>query len=145
MVNGERRLSHSPFTVNNSPFSIQMSDSRKKLGAWGEEVAKTHLEANGYKIINQNWRCRIGEIDIIAQKDGIVSFTEVKTRRSRAAGSPEESITPRKAQKLTQLALTWIGEHGRDDLDWQIDLVAVELDSKGKLLRCEHLENFVVG
>ena len=94
MVNGERQLSHSPFTVNNSPFSIQMSDSRKKLGAWGEEVAKTHLEANGYKIINQNWRCRLGEIDIIAQKDGIVSFTEVKTRRSRAAGSPEESITP---------------------------------------------------
>ncbi len=122
-----------------------MSNARKKLGAWGEEVAKTQLEANGFKIINQNWRCRLGEIDIIAEKDKAVSFVEVKTRRGRSAGSPEEAITPRKAQKLIQLALTWIGENGRDDLDWQIDLVAVELDTKGKLLRCDHFENFVTG
>lgn len=134
-----------PFAINHSPFTFLMSNSRKKLGAWGEEVAKTHLEANGFKIINQNWRCQAGEIDIIALKGDLVAFVEVKTRRGRSAGSPEESITPRKAQKLTQLALTWIGEHGRDDLDWQIDLVAVELDKKGKLLRCEHFENYVTG
>lgn len=122
-----------------------MSDSRKKLGAWGEGVAATRLEANGYKIIGRNWRCRIGEIDIIAQQGETVAFIEVKTRKGRSAGSPEESITPRKAQKLIQTALTWIGENGNDDLDWRIDLIAVELDTKGKLLRCEHFESFVTG
>lgn len=122
-----------------------MAHKRKKLGDWGEKVALTQLQANGYTILVQNWRCQIGEIDISAQKADIVSFVEVKTRRGRSAGSPEESITPRKAQKLMQLALTWIGEQENDDLDWQIDLVAVELDSKGKLLRCEHIENFVTG
>ncbi len=122
-----------------------MSNTRKKLGAWGEEVAKTHLEANGFKIISQNWRCRLGEADMIAEKNNVVSFVEVKTRRGSSAGKPEEAITPRKAQKMIQVALTWIGEHGHDDLDWQLDLVAVELDAKGKLIRCEHFENFVTG
>lgn len=122
-----------------------MTNARKQLGNWGEKVAVTQLEANGYTILAQNWRCQIGEIDIIAKQADIVSFIEVKTRKGRSAGSPEESITPRKAQKLMQLALTWIGEHGDDDLDWQIDLIAVELDTKGKLLRCEHFENFVTG
>lgn len=122
-----------------------MNNARKKLGDWGEKVAATHLEAAGYTIIGRNWRCQIGEIDMIAKKEDVVSFVEVKTRRGRAAGSPEESITPRKAQKLIQLALTWIGEQDDDELDWRIDLVAVELDAKGKLLRCEHFESFVTG
>ena len=120
-----------------------MSNARKKLGDWGEKVAATHLESAGFTIIGRNWRCQVGEIDIIAKKNGVVSFVEVKTRRGRSAGSPEESITHRKAQKLIQLALTWLGAQDDDDLDWQIDLVAVELDNKGKLLRCEHFENFV--
>lgn len=122
-----------------------MAHERKKLGDWGEKVAVTQLQAAGYTILSQNWRCQIGEIDIIAEKAGVVSFVEVKTRKGRSAGSPEESITPRKAKKLMQLALTWMGEQEDDDLDWQIDLVAVELDTKGKLLRCEHIENFVTG
>ncbi|MEM9777413.1 MAG: YraN family protein [Chloroflexota bacterium] len=122
-----------------------MTNARKKLGAWGEKVAITHLQAHGYKILDQNWHCQIGEIDIIAEQGGVISFVEVKTRRGRSAGSPEESITPRKAQKLMQTALTWLGEQEDDDADWQIDLIAVELDAKGKLLRCEHFENFVVG
>lgn len=122
-----------------------MTNARKQLGNWGEKVAVTHLEAAGYTILSQNWRCQVGEIDIIAQKAGNVSFVEVKTRKGRSAGSPEESITPRKAHKLIQLALTWLGEQDDDDLDWQIDLIAVELDTKGKLLRCEHIKNFVTG
>lgn len=122
-----------------------MSNARKQLGKWGEKVAVTHLQAAGYTILSQNWHCQVGEIDIIAKKADIVSFVEVKTRKGRSAGSPEESITLRKAQKLIQLAFTWMGEQEDDDLDWQIDLVAIELDTKGKLLRCEHFENFVTG
>lgn len=124
-------------------------DSRKKLGNWGEKVAALHLEGLGYTILARNWRCAFGEIDIVAQKptpEGpLIAFVEVKTRRGRSMGSPEEAITPRKAQKLVQLAQMYLGENDVGDVDWQIDLVAIELDRQGKLIRCEHLPNMVWG
>lgn len=119
--------------------------SRKKLGAWGEKVAATKLEADGYRIVARNWRCQQGEIDLIAQAgDGLLAFVEVKTRKGRAMGAPEEALTPHKSRKLIQLAEIYLGEHDLD-VDWRIDLVAVELDSGGKLLRCEHIPNAVLG
>lgn len=120
------------------------SDGRKKLGAWGEKVAATHLQSKGFKILQKNWRCQIGEIDLIAQHDSVVHFVEVKTRRGRKQGTPEEALTPAKSQKLIQLAQLFLAEQELD-VDWQIDLVAVELDGRGKLLRCEHIPNAVLG
>ena len=119
------------------------NDSRQKLGRWGESVAATHLEANGFAILHKNWRCRQGEVDLVAQKGESLHFVEVKTRRGRGKGSPEEAITSKKAQKLINTALAYIGEHELDDADWQVDLIAVELDSHGKLIRCEHLPNIL--
>ena len=118
-------------------------DGRKKLGAWGERVAATHLEAKGYKIRERNWRCPNGEMDLIAEQDETIRFVEVKTRRGRNAGTPESAITPTKSKKLLHIALTYLGEYELD-VDWQIDLIAVELDKNGKLLRCEHIENIVL-
>ena len=119
--------------------------SRKKLGAWGEKVAATRLAADGYRIVARNWRCRQGEIDLIAQAgDGLLAFVEVKTRRGRAMGTPEEALTPHKSRKLIELAQLYLSEHDLDT-DWRIDLVAVELDDSGKLLRCEHIPNAVLG
>ena len=121
-----------------------MTDGRKRLGAWGESVAAHHLEADGYRIIIRNWRCAQGEIDLIAQAGEELVFVEVKTRRGRDMGSPEEALTPSKQKKLMQLAQIYVAE--RDlDVDWRIDLVAVELDKQGKLLRCEHIPNAVLG
>ncbi|MAU00971.1 MAG: YraN family protein [Anaerolineaceae bacterium] len=118
---------------------------RKKLGAWGEKVAATMLEADGYRIVARNWRCQKGEIDLIVQAgDGLLAFVEVKTRRGRSMGLPEEALTPHKSRKLIQLAQIYLGEHDLD-VDWRIDLVAVELDKSGKLLRCEHIPNAVLG
>ena len=117
---------------------------RKQLGAWGEKVAALHLEGKGYKIVARNWRCRHGEIDLIAQAGDWLSFVEVKTRRGRAMGSPEEALTPRKAKKLMQIAPIYMAENELD-MDWQIDFVAVELDKSGKLMRCEHIPNAVLG
>ncbi|MCP5098558.1 MAG: YraN family protein [Chloroflexi bacterium] len=120
-------------------------DGRKRLGAWGESVAAHQLEAQGYRLVARNWRCRHGEIDIIAQAaDDCYAFVEVKTRRGRDMGTPEEGLTYRKSQKLMQLAQIYLSEHDLD-VDWQIDLVAVELDKSGKLLRCEHIPNAVLG
>ncbi len=120
------------------------SDGRKKLGAWGESLAATHLESKGYQVVARNWRCRHGEIDLIAQAGEVLRFVEVKTRRGQNMGTPEEGLTPAKSKKLIQLAQLYLAEHGLD-VDWQIDLVAIELDSSGKLLRCEHIPNAVLG
>ena len=119
--------------------------SRKRLGAWGEHVAATRLEADGYRIVARNWRCTQGEIDLIAQaSDGLMVFVEVKTRRGRSMGLPEEALTPHKSRKLIQLAEIYLGEHDLD-VEWRLDLMAVELDTSGKLLRCEHIQDAVLG
>jgi putative endonuclease len=116
----------------------------KKLGRWGESVAAHHLQARGYRIVERNWRCQRGEIDLVAETEGMLVFVEVKTRRGRAMGTPEEGFTPKKSRKLVELGQLYLSE--RDlDVDWRVDLVAVELDKSGKLLRCEHIPNAVLG
>ena len=122
-----------------------MTDARKKLGAWGESLAAQQLEAKGYEILHRNWRCAHGEIDLVVQAGQIVVFVEVKTRRGRAMGAPEAGLTPHKAKKLIQLGELYIYQHDLPDVDWRVDLVAVELDATGKLLRCEHIPNAVMG
>lgn len=118
---------------------------RKQLGRWGESVATHHLEAKGYHILQRNWRCRHGEIDLVVQAGEMLLFVEVKTRRGRDMGTPEEGITPRKSRKLMQVAQYYLYEHDLHEVDWRIDMVAVELDKSGKLLRCEHIPNIVLG
>jgi putative endonuclease len=124
--------------------AAQPGTARKKLGAWGESVAAIYLESQGYRIIARNWRCPYGEVDLIAQAGQLMAFVEVKTRRGQAMGLPEEGLTPAKSRKLIQLADFYMAEHNLD-MDWRIDLVAVELDNGGKLLRCEHIPNAVLG
>lgn len=114
---------------------------RKKLGAWGEKVAAVHLSAHGYEIVAQNWRCPVGEIDIVAVKDDEIAFVEVKTRRVSAYGSAENAITQRKAQKLIELAQTWMLEHD-DERNFSIDVIAIEIEPRmGKLVRLDHYED----
>ena len=119
-------------------------NGRKQLGAFGERVAAHHLEAQGYEMVARNWRCRHGEVDLIAKTGAEWVFVEVKTRRGRDMGSPEEALTPYKSKKLIQLAEIYLADHDLD-VDWRIDLVAVELDRSGKLIRCEQIENAVLG
>ncbi len=121
-----------------------MSDAKKRLGAWGESVAATHLEANEYTIIGRNWRCAVGEIDLIAQRGDALAFVEVKTRRGRSHGTPEAAITARKAQKLRDTALSYLSENECDeDLDFSIDVIAVELTADGQVVRIDHHVNAV--
>ena len=121
-----------------------MSANRQELGRWGESVAAHHLEAKGYKIIARNWRCASGEIDLIAQAGQELVFVEVKTRRGRAMGTPEEGLTSKKSQKLLALAQQYLADEDLD-VDWRVDLVAVELDGSGKLVRCEHIPSAILG
>ena len=118
---------------------------RRRLGNWGEGVAAVQLEAEGYAIVARNWRCAAGEIDLVARDGETLVFVEVKTRRGRAYGAPEEALTPRKAQKLLQLGAQYVYEQALGDINWRIDLVAIELDARGLLLRCDHVRNAVLG
>ena len=120
-----------------------MTDSRRALGQLGEALAARELERRGYRIVERNWRCPIGEIDIIAEKDGRLVIVEVRTRRGDERGTPQESITPAKQARLIQAAQTYLQEHALDDRDWRIDVVAVELSPRGELLRVGVIENAV--
>jgi len=119
-----------------------MKGARKKLGQRGEDLAVAHLREQGYIVRERNWRCPAGEIDIVAEDGGCLVFVEVRTRRGRAFGTPEESVTPAKQAKLVEVAHTYLQEHSWEG-DWRIDVVAVEMTSRGKLLRVELITNAV--
>lgn len=120
-----------------------MGDNRKQLGAFGEQVAKDHLEKHGYEIVQCNYRCSIGEIDIVARDGDYLVFVEVRTKRDRQFGSPEESITLAKKTKLVELAETYLQEHQDSSELWRIDVVAVEVGRADKISRIEIIENAV--
>src|SRR4030043_236627 len=81
-----------------------MALKRKEVGALGEKLAVDFLKKRGYKIMQRNFRCREGEVDIIAKQDDCLVFVEVRTKKSSGFGIPEESITPSKSRKLVALA-----------------------------------------
>lgn len=118
---------------------------RRRLGQWGESLAAERLAALGYQILGRNWRCALGEIDIIAQDGDVLVFAEVKTRQSKAFGTPEESITHRKGKRLIDLGVQYCVEHELEDVEWRIDIVAIEVDGRGTLRRYEHIPNAVLG
>jgi putative endonuclease len=123
---------------------------RKVTGAQGEAVAAAYLRRNGYLILATNWRCRLGEIDIIARDGPVLVFVEVRARRSTRLGTPEESVTATKQRRLVDLAQTYLlflETAGRPWAGaWRIDVVAVEIDpADGLGVRLNHLPNAVEG
>jgi len=119
-------------------------DDRRGLGRHGEELAARHLEAKGCHVIERNWRCETGELDLVVEDGHELAFVEVRTRRGQSMGSPEESITPAKQARLAALGEAYMQAHDWD-CDWRIDVVAIEMDSRGRLLRIDHYENAVSG
>lgn len=119
-----------------------MSDDRKLLGEWGEEIAKKYLESKGYQILAQNYKCPCGEVDLIAKRKGRFIFIEVKTRQRFSYGRPEESIHKTKQRKLILTARWYLQKNNFDD-DFQIDSIAVEFHPEQKEPLVRHLENAV--
>src|SRR5258708_29297123 len=109
------------------------SDARQKLGRLGERLASDSLEERGYRIIERNFRCRSGEIDLVAEEGQDLVFVEVKTRRGTSRGLPEEAITSRKARKLQEVAFYYLDAQNLPDCSWRIDVVAVQFSSTGRL------------
>lgn len=87
---------------------------KDELGRSGEQLAVDHLTAIGYTILDRNWRCSMGELDIVALDGATTVMVEVKTRSSVAFGHPLDAVTPRKLARLRRLAGAWCEAHARD-------------------------------
>jgi len=122
----------------------------KQVGNWGERIAEDYLRNKGCQILDRNYSFRIpgnpqkGEIDIIAQKSGIISFIEVKTLRGRVALiNPEEKVDFGKQRKLVKTAESWLMKKKIPlNSKWQIDVIAIELNSNKKA-KINHFENAI--
>ena len=109
------------------------------LGLKGEIAAAKYLRKKGWKILERNFQCRFGELDLIAQEKDCLVFCEVKTRSAGMIALPQESVTYAKQQKMIKTALYWL-QSMELDLPMRFDVIAVTADDQGKLA-VEHLEN----
>ncbi len=116
---------------------------RRDVGILGEKLAKDFLKKRGYRIWETNYRCPEGEIDIIAKHKDFLVFVEVRTKTSLEFGSPEESITSAKKERMRATAFHYQQTHSNLPQLWRLDVVAIELNQKGKLSRIELIENAV--
>jgi putative endonuclease len=119
-----------------------MSTHRQAIGRWGEEMASQYLIAKGYALLAHNIHSPHGEIDIVASKDGLLVFVEVKTRSSHAFAFPEDSVNRRKQAYLLSAAEDYLQAHPESGESWQFDVIAVEGTPGGKA-RIDHFENVI--
>lgn len=105
--------------------------AKDALGRYGEEVAATHLQEVGLRVIDRNWRCADGEIDIVAVDGDAVVFCEVKTRSSLRYGVPAEAVIGAKAMRLRRLAARWLAEHDGGWQEVRFDVVSVLSQQRG--------------
>jgi putative endonuclease len=109
------------------------------LGAYGERIAARRLLDEGMALVDRNWRCDLGELDLVLRDGDVLVFCEVKTRTSAAYGHPLEAVTPAKAERLRQLAARWVAEHDVTPEGIRIDVVGVLLVGRGAP-EVEHLK-----
>src|SRR5512133_2228070 len=108
-----------------------MSWAGKRTGKHGEDLAVAWLAGAGYRIIERNYRCPFGEIDIVAEEGGTLVFVEVKSRRSSAFGAPELAVGPEKQRKISRISLHYLAERHLSDRPARFDVVAVKLRPEG--------------
>jgi putative endonuclease len=99
--------------------------AKDAVGRYGEDVAARHLAEAGLEIVERNWRCGEGEIDIVARDGRVLVICEVKTRSSSAFGMPAEAVTRKKADKLRRLAYVWLQQHNGHVDEIRFDVVSV--------------------
>lgn len=109
---------------------------KKQLGAWGESKAVGFLQTGGYNVLEKNFRCRSGEIDIIALKDGVLCFIEVKTRTSLAYGLPCQAVGPAKQRHIRRAALAYVCQNpGYAKHDLRMDVIELLRLPQGSYIR----------
>ena len=121
-----------------SPAGSREAERRRELGRFGEAYAARHLVEQGMVVLDRNWRCDAGEIDLVLRDGRVLVVCEVKTRSSTAYGSAVEGVTERKAARLRRLAARWLAEHPLRPDEVRIDVVGV-LVAAGGPPRVDHL------
>jgi len=105
---------------------------RQRVGSIGERAATRFLKKHGFRILQRNYRCPLGEIDIVAAEKDVLVFVEVKTRRSHEYGEPLESVPAAKQRQIRRTAQHYVSRHGLDDLDARFDIVGITLGDDGR-------------
>lgn len=113
-------------------------DLRHLIGSDGESAAAAYLKKNKYKILGQNFSCRFGEIDLIAQQGRYVVFVEVKTRKNEQFATAREFVTRAKQERVMRAAMLWLQQN---DLDLQPRFDVIEVVGEGRHRRITHIEN----
>lgn len=109
-------------------FERKKEAFQKNLGKVGEELAVNYLKKKGYCIIERNFKCPLGEIDIIAEKRGCLIFIEVKTRKRKSEILPEDSVDSKKQKKLKKVAELYINNYCKGDKEFRFDIVSIILE-----------------
>jgi putative endonuclease len=113
---------------------------KQQLGSWGEKIAADFLAAQGYTLLERNFRTKHGELDLIAIKDGVIVFVEVKTRSNTSLGWPEISVTPRKISHIIDSATSYLVDHPDLSEEWRVDVIAIQTKT-GEAPEVEWFEN----
>jgi len=115
-----------------SSSGATMTKDRRELGRMGEELALKEIKSRGYKCITRNYRCALGEVDLIAKHEDTLVFIEIKTRRGRTLGYAKEAINRRKKRQLSKVALQYLKAKNCNDVKSRFDVVAISLGAGGK-------------
>jgi putative endonuclease len=118
---------------------------RKETGKMGEMLAMGFLKKKGYRIIEANFRCRTGEIDIVTKQGKVLVFVEVRARTNTKYGTPEESIGALKMRRLVSAAEFYRQIHPDLPDEWRIDVVAIEISRENRVQRIDLIENAIEG
>ena len=118
-----------------------MLDFRKKLGAKGENIAARFLKRKGYRIVQRNYTCKLGEIDIIAQHDSTLIFVEVRSKQTEKFGPPQYSVNSAKQRQISRAALYYIKENKITGQTCRFDVVAVTFLPDSRKPEVEHIQN----
>lgn len=120
--------------------------ARTALGTAGERLARRLLEERGFRFLETNWHCPVGELDLVMMDGEELVFVEVKTRRGERAGTAEEGLSVAKGRKLLAAGMWYL--QARPELGdpiWRVDLVAITLSQDGRVVRETHVVNAVEG
>lgn len=116
-----------------------MQSQKQILGEEGERIAETYLKRKGYRLVERNYRCPVGELDLVVLDHRIIVFVEVKTRTDDRFGAPLESVNPRKQQKMIKTALFFLNQHRLHHREARFDVVGISLKDQEPVV--EHIEN----
>ena len=116
--------------------------STKQDGDWGEALVEKYLSERGCRIVEREWRCRFGEIDLIAEQEGTLLFVEVKLRTNLRYGMPREYVTAKKQEKLRAAALLYLSMHGLDaPARFDVAEVYTDANHSARSTRIQYIEN----